>query len=73
MQSTKENEHNSKSYWNIIRQLGQNDVEHLQALKNDDGVRLFSEVEIKNYTHQYYQQLYLKQSLPTYKNNGPII
>ena len=42
-------------------------VEDLYALKNDHGVRLFSEDEIKNYTHQYNRQLYSKQSLPTYE------
>ena len=47
--------------------MRQNNVEDLYALKNDDGVRLFSEDEIKNYTHQYNKQLYSKQSLPTYE------
>ena len=43
--------YNSKSYWNIIRQLRQNKAKDLYALKNDKRVRLFSESEIKNYTH----------------------
>ena len=47
--------------------MRQNNVEVLYVLKNDDRLRLFSEGEIKNYTQQYYQQLYLKQSLPTYE------
>ena len=47
--------------------MRQNNVEDLYALKNDDRLRLFSEGEIKNYAQQYYQQLYLKQSLPTYE------
>ena len=47
--------------------MRQNNVEDLYALKNDDGVRLFSEDEIKSYTHQYYKQLYSKHSLPTYE------
>ena len=42
-------------------------MEDLYALKNDDGVRLFSEGEIKNYMQQYHQQLYSKQPLPTYE------
>ena len=40
------------------RQMRQNNVEDLYSLKNDDGVNLFSESEIKNYTHQYYKQLW---------------
>ena len=67
LQSIYKNGYNSKSYWNIIRQSRQNNVEDLYALKNDDGVRLFSEDEIKSYTHQYYKQLYSKHSLPTYE------
>ena len=67
LQSIYKNGYNSKSYWNIIRQLRQNNVEDLYALKNDDGVRLFSEDEIESYTHQYYKQLYSKHSLPTYE------
>ena len=67
LQSIYKNGYNSKSYWNIIRQSRQNNVEDLYALKNDDGVRLFSEDEIKSYTHQYYKQLYSKYSLPTYE------
>ena len=67
LQSIYKNGYNSKSYWNIIRQLRQNNVEDLDALKNDDGVRLFSEDEIKNYAHQYYKQLYSKHSLPAYE------
>ena len=47
--------------------MRQNNVEDLYALKNDDGVRLFSEDEIESYTHQYYKQLYSKHSLPTYE------
>ena len=47
--------------------MRQNNVEGLYALKNDDGVRLFSEDEIESYTHQYYKQLYSKHSLPTYE------
>ena len=47
--------------------MRQNNVEDLDALKNDDGVRLFSEDEIKNYAHQYYKQLYSKHSLPAYE------
>ena len=47
-------------------------VEDLYALKNDDGGRLFSEDEIKNYTHQYYKQLYSKHSLPTYQKEWSI-
>ena len=47
--------------------MRQNNVEDLYALKNNDGVKLFSEDEIKNYTHQYYKQLYSKHSLPTYE------
>ena len=37
------------------------------CIKNDDGVRFFSEGEIRNYTQQHYKQLYSKHSLPTYK------
>ena len=55
--------HTGTSYENWEK----NNVEDLHALKNDDRVRLFSEVEIKNYMQQYYQQLYSKQSLPTYE------
>ena len=53
LQSIYENGYNSKSYWNIIQQLRQNNVEDLYTLKNDDGVRLLSKEKIKNYTHQY--------------------
>ena len=67
LQSIYENGYNSKSYWNIIQQLRQNNVEDLYTLKNDDGVRLLSKEKIKNYTHQYYKQLYSKHSLPTYE------
>ena len=48
LQSIYKNGHNSKSYWNIIPKLRQNNAEDLYALKNDDGLRLFSEDEIKN-------------------------
>ena len=47
--------------------MRQNNVEDLNTLKNDDRVRLFGEGGIKNYTHQYYKQLYSKHSLPTYE------
>ena len=60
LQSINKNGYNSKSYCNIIRQLRQNNSEDLYALKNDDGVWLFSEDEIKNYTHKNYKQLYSK-------------
>ena len=42
LQSIYKNGFNSKSYWNITQQLRQNNLEDLYALKNDDGVRLFS-------------------------------
>ena len=66
LQSIYKNEYNSKSYWNIIQQLRQNNV-GLYALKNDDGIRISSEDEIKSYTRQYHKQLYSKHSLPTYE------
>ena len=66
LQSINKNGYNSKSYWNIIQQLRQNNEEDLYALKNDDGVRLFSK-DAHQYTHQYYKQLYSKHSLPTYE------
>ena len=59
------NGYNSKFYWNVIRQLRQNNTDDVYALKIDDGLRLFSEGEIKNYTQQYYEQLYSKQSVIT--------
>ena len=40
------------------RQMRQNNLEDLYSLKNDDGINLFSESEIKNYTHQYCKQLW---------------
>ena len=40
------------------RQMRKNNVEDLYLLKNDNGVNLFSESEIKNYTHRYYEQLW---------------
>ena len=72
LQSIYRNGYNSKSYWNIIQQLRQYNIEDLYALKNDDGGRLFSEDEIKNYTHQYYKQLYSKHLLPTYQKEWSI-
>ena len=48
LQSIYRNGYNSKSYWSIIQQLRQNNVEDLYALKNYNGVRLFSEGKIKN-------------------------
>ena len=53
LQSIYKNGYNSKTYWRIAQQLRQNIVEDIHALKNDDGVRLFSEDEIKYYRHQY--------------------
>ena len=37
----------------LYESFRQNNIEDLYASKNDDGVRLFSEGEFKNYTHQY--------------------
>ena len=52
--------------------MRQNNVEDLYAFKNDDGVRLFSEDEIKSYTYQYYKQLYSKHKiLRTYEKEWP--
>ena len=54
------------------RQMKQNNKEDLYSLKNDDGVRLFSESEIKNCTHQYYKQLwsnYIENKTDIYQEN----
>ena len=51
LQYIQRNGYISKYDWNIVRQLSQNNVEDLYALKNDGGLRLFSEDEIKNYTN----------------------
>ena len=66
------NGYNSKYDWNIVRQLSQNNVEDLYALKNDGGLRLFSEDEIKfytnhttrNYTQNTHYQ-HTKKNIPT--------
>ena len=47
--------------------IKKNNVEDLNTLENDDGVRLFSEGDIKNYIQQFCKQLYPKHSLPTYE------
>ena len=67
LQSIYKNGYSSKSYCNITRQLRQNSVEDLYTLREDDEVRLFSEDETKNYTNQFYKQLYSKHSLLTYE------
>ena len=60
LQTIYRNGYNSKSYWSIIQQLKQNNVEILYALKNDDGVGLFSEGKIKNCTTTILQANILK-------------
>ena len=49
---------NSKPFWNIVRKHKQNNLEDLYVIKTKEGKILFSELEIKQYTKQYYQQLY---------------
>ena len=49
---------NSNPFWNIVRKHKQNNLEDLYVVKTKEGKRLFSELEIKQYTKQYYQQLY---------------
>ena len=49
---------NSKPFWNIARKHKQNNLEDLYVIKTKEGKRLFNELEIKQYTKQYYQQLY---------------
>ena len=49
---------NSKSFWNIVRKHKQNNLQDLYVIKRKEGKRLFSELEIKQYSKQYYQQLY---------------
>ena len=51
LQYIQRNGYISKYDWNIVRQLSQNNVEDLYTLKNDGGLRLFCEDEIKNYTN----------------------
>ena len=48
---------NSKPFWNIVRKHKQNSLEDLYIIKTKEGKRLFSELEIKQYTKQYYQRL----------------
>ena len=48
---------NSKPFWNIVRKHKQNNLD-LYVIKTKEGKRLFSQLEIKQYTKQYYQQLY---------------
>ena len=55
-----------------VQQLSQNNVEDLYALKNDGGLRSFSEDEIKfytNYTTRNYTQnthyQHTKKNIPT--------
>ena len=48
----------SKPFWNIVRKHKQKDLEDLYVIKAKEGKRLFSELEIKQYAKQYYQQLY---------------
>ena len=48
---------NSKPFWNIVRKHKQNNLEDSYVIKTKEEKRLFNELEIKQYTKQYYQQL----------------
>ena len=55
MQISKLGGTNSKPFWNTVRKHKQNNLEDLYVIKTKEGKRLFSELEIKQYTKQYYQ------------------
>ena len=63
---------NSKPFWNIVRKHKQNNLEDLYVIKTKEGKRLITELEIKQYTKQYYQQLYLSINLQNVTLNGYI-
>ena len=63
---------NSEPFWNIVRKHKQNNLEDLHVIKTKEGKRLITELEIKQYTKQYYQQLYLSINLQNVTLNGYI-
>ena len=48
----------------IVRKHKQNNLEDLYLIKTKEGKRLFNELEIKQYTKQYYQRLYTIHKSP---------
>ena len=48
----------SKKFWTFVRQSKRPNSEDLLAVKKEDGTRLFSEADIKEYTSSYFTDLY---------------
>ena len=49
---------NLKPFWNIVKKHQQNNLENLCIIKTKEEKRLINELEIKQYTKKYQQQLY---------------
>ena len=48
----------SKKFWTFVRRAKKPNIEDLLAIKKEDGTRLFLEKDIKEYTENYYTNLY---------------
>ena len=46
---------NFKQFWNLVRSIKRNNTEDMYAVTTEDGLRFFSEHDIKEQTAIYYQ------------------
>ena len=49
---------NSKLFWNLIRKLKRPNSEDLLPIMKEDGAIIYNESEVKEYTRQYYSNLF---------------
>ena len=53
---------NSKIFWNLIRKIRKPNAEDILPVETEDGVTLYEESEILEYTAAYYEKLYTIQN-----------
>ena len=53
---------NSKIFWNLVRQIRKPNTEDTLPIQTEDGVILYEESDILEYTAKYYEELYTMQT-----------